>query len=82
MIGAVPNSGWLDGCLALDARGFVQTGTDAEGKALTSPYATTQPGLFAVGDIRSGSVKRVASSVGEGSVVVQAVHQFLNSGAA
>ena len=62
--------------------GFVQTGLDVAGKAIASPYATTQPGLFAVGDIRSGSVKRVAASVGEGSVVVQSVHQFLNAGTA
>ena len=50
--------------------------------ALASPFATTQPGVFAVGDVRSGSVKRVASGVGEGSVVIQAVHQFLNPGVA
>ena len=80
MIGAEPNTEWLSGCLALDAKGFVQTGRDPEGKALTSPFATTKAGIFAVGDVRSGSVKRVASGVGEGSVVVQAIHQFLNPG--
>jgi thioredoxin reductase (NADPH) len=53
-----------------------------EPQALASPFATTTPGIFAVGDVRSGSVKRVASGVGEGSVVVQAIHQFLNSGVA
>jgi thioredoxin reductase len=47
---------------------------------LASPYATTRPGIFAIGDVRSGSVKRVASVVGEGFVVIQAVHQFLNPG--
>ena len=52
------------------------------GAALASPFATTTPGIFAVGDVRSGSVKRVASGVGEGSVVVQAIHQFLNPGLA
>ena len=78
MIGAEPNTSWLDGCLTLDAKGFIQTGVDAEGRALASPYATTRPGIFAVGDVRAGSVKRVASGVGEGSVVIQAVHQFLN----
>jgi thioredoxin reductase (NADPH) len=80
MIGAEPNTDWLNGCLALDAKGFVQTGRDDEGKALASPFATTKAGIFAVGDVRSGSVKRVASGVGEGSVVVQAIHQFLNPG--
>ena len=82
MIGAEPNTEWLDGCLTLDAKGFIQTGAGPDGMALASPYATTKPGVFAVGDVRSGSVKRVASGVGEGSVVVQAVHQFLNPGVA
>jgi thioredoxin reductase (NADPH) len=82
MIGAEPNTDWLDGCLDLDAKGFIQTGKDADGKTLASPYATTRPGIFAVGDVRSGSVKRVASGVGEGSAVIQAVHQFLNPGVA
>jgi thioredoxin reductase (NADPH) len=82
MIGAEPNTEWLNGCLTLDAKGFVRTGRDAEGKALASPFATTKAGIFAVGDVRSGSVKRVASSVGEGSAVVQAIHQFLNPGVA
>ena len=78
MIGAEPNTQWLDGCLALDARGFIITGRDEEGRALDSAYATTAAGVFAVGDVRSGSVKRVASGVGEGSVVVQSVHRFLS----
>lgn len=82
MIGAEPNTEWLNGCLPLDAKGFVRTGKDDADRALASPYATTTPGIFAVGDVRSGSVKRVASSVGEGSVVVQAIHQFLNPGVA
>ena len=82
MIGAEPNTEWLDGCIELDARGFVRTGKDKEGMALSSPYATTKPGIYAVGDVRSGSVKRVASAVGEGSVVIQAVHQFLAPGVA
>ncbi len=77
MIGAEPNTDWVRDCLALDAKGFVITGVTAEGGAASSPYATTRPGIYAVGDVRAGSVKRVASSVGEGSVVVQAVHQFL-----
>jgi thioredoxin reductase (NADPH) len=78
MIGAEPNTEWLDGCVALDAKGFVPTGRTAEGATLPSPYATTRPGLFAIGDVRSGSVKRVASGVGEGSAVIQAVHAFLH----
>ncbi|HBZ70100.1 MAG TPA: cation tolerance protein CutA [Deltaproteobacteria bacterium] len=82
MIGAEPNTEWLHNCLALDTKGFVVTGHDDEGRALASPFATTKPGVFAVGDVRSGSVKRVASSVGEGSVVVQAIHKFLNPGIA
>jgi thioredoxin reductase (NADPH) len=77
MIGAEPNTEWLDNCLALDEKGFIQTGRDEAGRAMASPFATTKPGIFAVGDVRSGSVKRVASGVGEGSVVVQAIHQFL-----
>lgn len=81
MIGAEPNTDWLDGCLELDAKGFVRTGQDGDGNALASPFCTTRPGIFAVGDVRSGSVKRVAASVGEGSVVVQAIHQFLHPGA-
>jgi len=78
MIGAEPNTAWLDGCLDLDRKGFVLTGRDADGYATPSPFATTLRGVFAVGDVRSGSIKRVASSVGEGSVVVQAIHRFLN----
>jgi thioredoxin reductase (NADPH) len=74
MIGAAPNTEWLNGCLALDAAGFVRTGVDVQS---VSPFATSLPGIFAVGDVRAGSVKRVASGVGEGSVVIQAVHQFL-----
>jgi len=80
MIGAEPNTEWLEGCLALDPKGFVCTGVGEDGRRLASPFATNLPGIFAVGDVRSGSVKRVASGVGEGSVVVQAIHQFLNPG--
>ena len=64
MIGAEPNTEWLDHCLALDGKGFIKTGRDEAGRALSSPFATTTPGIFAVGDVRSGSVKRVASGVG------------------
>ena len=72
MIGAEPNTAWLAGCVDLDGDGFVRTGATTD-----SPYATSLPGVFAVGDVRSGSVKRVASSVGEGSVVVHAIHRWL-----
>ncbi|MDQ7997736.1 MAG: FAD-dependent oxidoreductase [Luteibacter sp.] len=78
MIGAEPNTAWLDGCLDLDRKGFVLTGRDADGYATPSPFATTLRGVFAVGDVRSGSIKRVASGVGEGSVVVQAIHRYLH----
>jgi thioredoxin reductase (NADPH) len=78
MIGAVPHTEWLDGCIPLDKNGFVETGADKKGQILASPYATQIPGIFAVGDVRSGSVKRVASAVGEGSVVIHDVHRFLH----
>jgi thioredoxin reductase (NADPH) len=73
MIGAIPNTGWLQKCTSLDAKGFVQTGKTKAG----NPFETDQSGVFAVGDVRAGSVKRVASAVGEGSVVIQWVHQYL-----
>ena len=64
--------------VSISTPGFIRTGKDADDMTLASPYATTRPGIFAVGDVRSGSVKRVASGVCEGSAVIQAVHQFLN----
>jgi thioredoxin reductase (NADPH) len=89
MIGAAPNTAWLDGCLALDAKGFVRTGIDLPPQDLTAagwalpraPYLleTSKPGVFAAGDVRSGSVKRVASAVGEGSSCVQFVHRVLSA---
>jgi thioredoxin reductase (NADPH) len=81
MVGADPCTGWLKETVRLDNRGFVLTGEKCEPDAPT-PYnlfQTSLPGVFAVGDVRSGSVKRVASAVGEGSVVVQAVHAWLTS---
>jgi thioredoxin reductase (NADPH) len=75
MIGAEPNTGWLFGTIALDKKGFIVTGPD--GGFEESRYATNIPGIFAVGDVRSGSVKRVASAVGEGSVVVADIHRYL-----
>jgi thioredoxin reductase (NADPH) len=77
MIGAEPNTQWLNGCIPLDNRGFIRTGRGCEGGAAASPYETSAPGVFAVGDVRAGSTKRVASGVGEGSVVVSAVHDYL-----
>jgi thioredoxin reductase (NADPH) len=76
MVGALPNTTWLSGLVALDDKGFVLTGSDAGSAA--SPFATSRPGIFAVGDVRAGSVKRVASSVGEGSVVISKVWEFVN----
>jgi thioredoxin reductase (NADPH) len=77
MVGAAPNTGWLAGHVALDRGGFIRTGAEA-GAAADSPYATSLPGVFAVGDVRAGSVKRVASAVGEGSVVISHVWRWLN----
>lgn len=87
MMGAAPCTTWLDGCLALDDKGFVKTGFDLSTEELATmrwplarqPYLleTTLPGVFAVGDVRGGSVKRVASAVGEGSVAISFVHRFL-----
>jgi thioredoxin reductase (NADPH) len=87
MIGADANTGWLAGCLALDPQGFVKTGTDLTAEDLHASewplrrrpytYETSVPKVFAVGDVRTGSMKRVAAAVGEGSAAVQAVHKVL-----
>ena len=87
MTGAAPSTQWLSGCLALDARGFIKTGPDLSRDELTaakwplarSPHLleTSRPGVFAVGDVRAGNIKRVASAVGEGSIAVSFVHQAL-----
>ena len=87
-IGAEPASGWLSGCATLDDRGFVLTDRAipeaALGEAWTAlqrrplPFETSYPGLFAVGDIRSGSTKRVAAAVGEGSAAVRSAHEYLS----
>ena len=81
MTGADPNTAWLQGCVALDSKLFIRTGADIgpEWPLPRHPYMleTSLPGVFAVGDIRSGSVKRVASAVGEGSMAVQFVHKVL-----
>jgi thioredoxin reductase (NADPH) len=85
MIGAQPRTDWLPAAVGRDRFGFVLAGSDAVGSPLWSesrapqPYETTVPGLFAVGDVRCGSVKRVASAVGEGSVVVSQLHEHLKA---
>jgi thioredoxin reductase (NADPH) len=88
MTGAVPNTGWLDGCVALDPKGFIKTGPALSADDLAAarwplprpPHLleTSLPGVFAVGDTRGGNVKRVASAVGEGSIAVSFVHQVLH----
>ena len=89
-IGAEPASEWLSGCAALDERGFVLTDRSLGSEQLGArwealgrrplPYETSHPGLFAVGDVRAGSTKRVAAAVGEGSAAVGAVHEYLAFG--
>ena len=88
MTGAVPSTRWLGGCLTLDAKGFIKTGPDLSPEELAAarwPLAraphlleTSRPGVFAIGDVRAGSLKRVASAVGEGSIAIAAVHQVLH----
>lgn len=87
MTGAIPNTGWLDDCVKVDAKGFIETGTDLSPQDLAQAHwpltrpphllETSLPGVFAVGDVRAGNVKRVASAVGEGSIAVASVHQVL-----
>jgi thioredoxin reductase (NADPH) len=87
MTGAAPSTQWLDGCIALDEHGFIKTGPDlgpddlqaAQWPLHRPPHLleTSLPGVFAVGDVRCGNVKRVASAVGEGSIAVSFVHQVL-----
>ncbi|MBW8744685.1 MAG: FAD-dependent oxidoreductase [Sphingomonas sp.] len=71
-IGADPNTDWLDGCVDLDAKGFVVTGRQG-----SAPLETSRPGIFAAGDVRCGSTKRVAAAVGEGAAVIAQVHAYL-----
>jgi thioredoxin reductase (NADPH) len=86
MTGAVPNTQWLKGCVALDDKGFIRTGPDLTRDDLSRAawplprtpglLETSLPGVFAVGDVRYGNIKRVASAVGEGSIAISLVHQF------
>jgi thioredoxin reductase (NADPH) len=88
MTGAIPNTHWLAGCVVRDAKGFIKTGPDLTQDELAeahwppgrAPYLleTSLPGVFAVGDVRAGNIKRVASAVGEGSIAVSFVHQVLH----
>ncbi|MDP9648977.1 FAD-dependent oxidoreductase [Paraburkholderia caledonica] len=80
-LGAQPSTGWLGDCVELDKNGFVLTGPDVAHKWTSERPAhfleTSRPGIFAVGDVRSGSVKRVAAAVGEGAAAIQSLHQYL-----
>jgi thioredoxin reductase (NADPH) len=85
MTGAAPSTGWLNGCVVLDAQGFIKTGPDLTHEDLLGAHwplarpphllETSRPGVFAVGDVRAGNIKRVASAVGEGSIAISFVHQ-------
>ena len=87
MTGAAPSTNWLKGCVTLDSQGFIKTGPDLSREELSAakwPLAraphlleTSRPGVFAVGDVRAGNIKRVASAVGEGSIAISFVHQAL-----
>jgi thioredoxin reductase (NADPH) len=88
MTSASPYTAWLDRCVALDPKGFIKTGPDLSPEDLAAakwPLArpphlleTSLPGVFAVGDVRGGNIKRVASAVGEGSIAVAFVHRVLS----
>ena len=80
LIGAEPRTDWLDGVVERDERGYVLTGRDLDRWPLARPplaLETSLPGVFAAGDVRDRSIKRVASAAGEGSIAVQLVHQYL-----
>ncbi|HEY2463781.1 MAG TPA: FAD-dependent oxidoreductase [Steroidobacteraceae bacterium] len=88
MMGALPCTSWLNSCIALNDKGFVRTGSDLQGTDLPAAkwpnarqpefFESSIPGIFAVGDVRCGSVKRVAAAVGEGSACIQQVHRVLH----
>jgi thioredoxin reductase (NADPH) len=87
MTGAAPNTTWLERCVVLDEKAFIKTGPDLTREDLLAsrwplsrqPHLleTSLPGVLAVGDVRSGNIKRVAAAVGEGSIVISLVHQVL-----
>jgi thioredoxin reductase (NADPH) len=87
MMGALPCTAWLNSCIALNAKGFVRTGSELDAADLSAAkwpgarqpefFESSIPGIFAVGDVRCGSVKRVAAAVGEGSACIQQVHRVL-----
>jgi thioredoxin reductase (NADPH) len=87
MTGADPNTAWLQDCVRMDDKGYVRTGSDLDADALAQArwplsrppglFETSRPGVFAIGDVRANSVKRVAAAVGEGSVCIQLVHKVL-----
>jgi thioredoxin reductase (NADPH) len=74
-IGAIPGTGWLAGCLDVDDHGFIRTGMDI----YPQPALSSRTGVFAAGDVRAGSIKRVAASVGEGAMAVRMVHERLRA---
>jgi thioredoxin reductase len=81
-IGADPNTDWINHCVALDNKGFVMTGDNSTGGASDNhrpvlPLETSRPGVFAIGDVRAGSTKRVSAAVGEGAAVVPQIHSVL-----
>ena len=84
-IGSSPHTGWLDGAVQLDETGFVLVGADVDRTALADPermpmpLETSMPGVFAVGDARRGSIKRVATAVGDGAAVVEVIHGYLSA---
>src|SRR5258708_25536344 len=89
VLGALPCPGWLNYCIALNDKGFVRTGSDLHGEDLPATqwssarrpefFETSIPGIFAVGDVRCGSVKRVAAAVGEGSACIHQLHRVLHN---
>ena len=83
LIGAEPRTDWLAEVVERDDRGFILTGADIASERWPDsrrlPFETSMPGVFAVGDVRHGSVKRVAGAVGEGSVAIGSVHQYLSA---
>jgi thioredoxin reductase (NADPH) len=80
-IGADPNAGWLEGCVAMDDKGFILTGAKECGDATRLSLETSLRGVFAIGDVRAGSTKRVAAAVGEGAAVVAQIHSVLGAAA-